>query len=171
MSEQVAVRTGIEGWLCRVALVGMMWVLSCCGRALPPFEPPLPRTEVQRVRATAYTHVESDHRQYGRRNALGTSLRYGEVSSAAADWSRWPAGTVFRVLETGRLYEVDDYGWALAGTNTIDLYTPDRRRMNEWGARRVHVQVLQWGDMRRSQQVLYPRRKHRHVARMLKQMR
>ena len=32
--------------------------------------------------------------------------------SAAADWSRWPAGTTFRIVSTGQLYRVDDYGWA-----------------------------------------------------------
>src|SRR4029434_5495046 len=41
--------------------------------------------------------------------------------SAAADWARWPAGTIFRVLSTGQLYRVEDYGWALSGRNTIDL--------------------------------------------------
>ena len=41
--------------------------------------------------------------------------------SAAADWSRWPAGTIFRVPPDRQLYKVDDYGWALSGRNTIDL--------------------------------------------------
>jgi len=37
-----------------------------------------------------------------------------QIGSAAADWSRWPAGTVFRLISTGQVYRVDDYGWALA---------------------------------------------------------
>lgn len=158
----------------KFASLGMtvgIFLLSGCGRSLPPFEKPLPRTPVQQVRTTAYTHTERDHVRHGNRSALGTPLRYGQVSSAAADWSRWPAGTVFRVLETGQLFEVDDYGWALSGTNTIDLYMPDHRSMNHWGVRRVNIHILHWGDRERSRQVLYPRRKHRHVARMLKQMR
>ncbi|WP_138084159.1 3D domain-containing protein [Phragmitibacter flavus] len=145
--------------------------LTGCGRSLPPFEPPMQRAPFQQVRATAYTHSERDHWKYGRRSALGTPLRAGEMNSAAADWSRWPAGTVFRVMETGQLYQVDDYGWALSGTNTIDLYKPDRSQMNAWGVRRVNLQILHWGDPRESWRVLYPRREHKHVARMLKQMR
>ena len=48
------------------------------------------------------------------------------IGSAAADWSRWPVGTTFKVLSTGQVYKVDDYGWALAGRNTIDLYMASR---------------------------------------------
>lgn len=161
----------ISGHCFAAISVSLMLLVTGCGRSLPPFEKPLPRTQVQYVRTTAYTHSESDHLRHGRRTALGTPLRFGSISSAAADWARWPAGTVFRVMETGQLYEVDDYGWALSGTNTIDLYMPDRRSMQKWGVRRIHIQVLRWGDLERSRQVLYPRRKHRHVARMLKQMR
>ncbi len=143
-------------------------------RKLPPYEEPLKRAAIQKVRTTAYTHSERDHRRHGRRNALGTQLRYdprpGEISSAAADWARWPAGTLFRVIETGELREVDDYGWALAGTNTIDLYMPNRSTMNRWGVRRVHIEILRWGDHRASYRVMKPRRKHRHVKRMLREI-
>ena len=58
-----------------------------------------------------------------------------QIGSAAADWSRWPAGTVFRLLSTGQNYRVEDYGWALSGRNTIDLYMANQREMNKWGAR------------------------------------
>lgn len=140
---------------------------GCASRPLPEYERPLPRARVQSVRTTAYTHTESDHRQHGRSTALGTRLRYGSVRSAAADWSRWPAGTVFRIQETGEIYEVDDYGWALAGTNTVDLYKPSRSQMNAWGVRRVTIENLEWGDADRSLTVLRPRAKHRHVRRMI----
>lgn len=122
---------------------------------------------MQSVRTTAYTHTESDHRQHGRSTALGTRLRSGAVRSAAADWSRWPVGTMFRIQETGETYQVDDYGWALAGTNTIDLYKTSRAQMNAWGVRRVTIENLQWGDADRSLAVLRPRAKHRHVRRMI----
>jgi 3D (Asp-Asp-Asp) domain-containing protein len=122
------------------------------------------------VRTTAYTHTESDHQQYAKRSALGTTLRSGSCRSAAADWSRWPAGTTFRILETGELYQVDDYGWALSGTNTIDLYKPSRAAMNAWGVRRVNIEVLGWGDVDRSLAVLRPRSKYPHVRRMLNQI-
>jgi len=123
-----------------------------------------------KVRTTAYTHSEADHWKYGRKNALGTSLQHGEMNSAAADWSRWPAGTVFRVVATGEIFIVDDYGWALSGTNTIDLYKPSRRAMNEWGVRRVTIEILQWGDVKESYRILKPRAKFRHVKRMVRQI-
>ena len=118
------------------------------------------------MRTTAYTHSEDDHLCHGCRTALGTTLRYGKIRSAAADWSRWPAGTVFRILETGEVCEVDDIGWALAGRNTIDLYKPTRGAMNAWGVRTVNIEILQWGDDASSLSILSKRMKHRHVRRM-----
>jgi 3D (Asp-Asp-Asp) domain-containing protein len=143
---------------------------SCASRPLPKYEKPIARTQFQTVRTTAYTHTESDHRQYAKRNALGTTLLASGARSAAADWSRWPAGTTFRLLDTGELYKVDDYGWALSGTNTIDLYKPSRGAMNAWGVRRVNIEVLCWGDVDRSLAILRPRSKHAHVRRMINQI-
>ena len=87
--------------------------------------------------------------------------------SAAADWSRWPAGTIFRVVSTGQLYRVDDYGWALSGRNTIDLYMATPRDMNGWGARDELIQVVQWGDPEESLRRLAPHQKYRHIHRMV----
>lgn len=143
---------------------------GCAGRSLPPYEKPLARAPAMKIRTTAYTHSESDHVRYGARNALGGQLCCGAINSAAADWSRFPAGTLFRISATGEVFQVDDYGWMLAGTNTIDLYKPSRSSMNEWGVRRVTIEVLQWGDPRKSYAVLKPRDKHRHVRRMVKQI-
>lgn len=151
-------------------LIACLFAAGCASRPLPKYEKPLKRTAVQAVRTTAYTHTESDHRKYARRNALGTQLCCGAINSAAADWSRWPAGTVFRIRETGEIFKVDDYGWALAGTNTIDLYKPSRHAMNSWGVRRVNIEIMQWGDAWKSYAVLKPRSKHAHVKRMLKQI-
>jgi hypothetical protein len=58
----------------------------------------------------------------------------------------------------------------LAGTNTIDLYKPSKSRMNQWGVRRVTIQILEWGDERRSYAMLKPRQKHAHVKRMVRQL-
>ena len=60
--------------------------------------------------------------------------------------------------------------FALSGTNTIDLYKPSRARMNQWGVRRVTIEVLEWGDPERSYALLKPRDKHRHVKRMVRQL-
>jgi 3D (Asp-Asp-Asp) domain-containing protein len=214
-------------------------LLAACGttRPLPVYEAPLAKTDFQTVRTTAYTHTESDHRQFGNHNALGSELRaaarpirtasapralpvdndeeddYRTASldeaplqpfsmtetttrsrpgsairkrtrspavkyivhpnmygSAAADWSRWPAGTVFRLLSTSQIYRVDDYGWALAGRNTIDLYMATPNEMNLWGARSESIQILSWGDPAESLRLLRPRQDHRHIRRMVLQL-
>ena len=121
-----------------------------------------------RVRTTAYTHDEWDHLKYGRSTAIGTRLRYGQIRSAAADWSRYPVGTQFRIKnEPGILYEVDDYGGALVGTGTIDLYKPSFAGMNRWGVRHVDIEVVKWGSFAKSLQILQPRKKFSHIRRMI----
>ena len=215
-------------------------LLTACGttqRALPPYERPLAKADFQNVRTTAYTHTESDHREYSNHNALGGELhaagppnhraeaaaratlayeipraipvnesgsdspplqpfsmedrprdtpttkhatkttrtvkravavsRPPQIGSAAADWSRWPAGTVFRLLSTGQNYRVEDYGWALAGRNTIDLYMPNQREMNSWGARQETIEVVKWGDPQESLQFLRRHQDYRHIKRMV----
>jgi 3D (Asp-Asp-Asp) domain-containing protein len=215
-------------------------LLTACGttqRPLPAYEPPLAKKNFQHVRTTAYTHTESDHRQYSNRNALGGELRAAgpaihraevvtratlayevqrgipvnesgsyspplqrfsmqqrqpvtpgpkraprttravkravvvsrppQIGSAAADWSRWPAGTVFRLLSTGQSYRVEDYGWALSGRNTIDLYMASQREMNSWGAREETIEVLKWGDPQESLQFLRRHQDYRHIKRMV----
>jgi len=223
------------------AVIGALVFSSCesgkTARALPAFEPPLAKTDFQSVRTTAYTHTESDHTQYGARNALGGELRAAgpgirraenvmresalgdsddigirrvsnsgaalqpfsmeerkslsqvtaktkttkgaakravtaskrspRIGSAAADWSRWPAGTTFRLRSTGQVYRVDDYGWALSGRNTIDLYMATRGEMNAWGARQEPIQILQWGDPQESLRFLSQHQNHPHLKRMM----
>jgi 3D (Asp-Asp-Asp) domain-containing protein len=90
-----------------------------------------------------------------------------QIGSAAADWSRWPAGTVFRLLSTGQNYRVEDYGWALSGRNTIDLYMANQREMNSWGAREEAIEVLKWGDPQESLQFLQSHQNYRHIKRMV----
>jgi 3D (Asp-Asp-Asp) domain-containing protein len=90
-----------------------------------------------------------------------------QIGSAAADWSRWPAGTMFRLLSTGQSYRVEDYGWALSGRNTIDLYMPNKREMNSWGARQETIEILKWGDPQESLQFLQRHQDYRHIKRMV----
>ena len=115
------------------------------------------------VRTTAYTHTERG----GRRNALGIYLSGRHVMSAASDWSRWPLGTRFRLVDTNEEYVIDDYGTALIGTGTIDLYKPTRLEMKNWGCRIVDIDILQWGSEEQSLKVLAPRKKHRTVRCMI----
>ncbi|HYY13207.1 MAG TPA: hypothetical protein VE758_02110 [Chthoniobacterales bacterium] len=224
------------------ALGATALLLSACGtisrtRALPRYEPPLAKTDFQNVRTTAYTHTESDHREFSNHNAVGGELhaagpaihraeyvaraiavaepedvgvrrvsnsgvelqpfsleetrstrvtvttrtvvtkrgvkravaasRAPRIGSAAADWSRWPLGTTFRLLSTGQIYRVEDYGWALSGRNTIDLYMANARDMNNWGARMEPIQILQWGNPDESLRLLEPHQSYPHIRRMV----
>ncbi len=124
---------------------------------------------IHNVKTTAYTHSEADHLKHGTQTAAGGSLKYGEVRSAAADWSVYPVGTKFKIEGEPFVYEVDDYGSALVGTHTIDLYKPTKASVNSWGARHVSINVLEWGSARRSLAILKPRAKkagavHKMVA-------
>ena len=225
------------------AAIGAL-LLSSCGttatRALPPYEPPLAKSDFQTVRTTAYTHTESDHLQFSNRNALGGQLQAAgppihraentrvpldiggdymiasyttapqpfsmdepkpavrratrvttttttrtvkvvrgkrmvvkarvqppKIGSAAADWSRWPVGTTFRLLSTGQIYRVEDYGWALAGRNTIDLYMASQAEMNGWGTRHEPIQILKWGDPEESLRFLQSHQDYKHIRRMV----
>ena len=219
--------------LLAVAVIAALLLSACetSTRVLPQYESRLGRSDFQTVRTTAYTHTESDHREFSNHNALGGELhaagpaihraeniaratpvegndegdvqrvsnsgtpvqpfsmepgvnrrvtttttttrstyalpRSAVYGSAAADWSRWPAGTIFRLLSTGQIYRVDDYGWALSGRNTIDLYMATRGEMNAWGARKESIQVLQWGDTQESLRLLAPHQGSRHIKRMI----
>lgn len=117
------------------------------------------------VRTTAYCVHERGGG--GRRNAVGEYLSGRIVRSAAADWSRFPLGTRFRIIDTHEEYIIDDYGTALIGTNTIDLYKSTRLEMKQWGVRHVDIDILQWGSEEQSVKVLTPRAKHKCVHRML----
>jgi 3D (Asp-Asp-Asp) domain-containing protein len=99
--------------------------------------------------------------------SLGKRGRPPQIGSAAADWSRWPAGTVFRLLSTGQNYRVEDYGWALSGRNTIDLYMANQREMNSWGARQETIEILKWGDPQESLQFLRRHQDYKHIKRMV----
>ena len=118
---------------------------------------------ISNVRTTAYTRAEKG----GPRNALGTYLSGRHMMSAASDWSVFPVGTRFRIVSTREEYIVDDYGAALVGTNTIDLYKPTKLEMKRWGVRNVDIDILQWGSEEKSLQVLGPRAKHAQVQKMI----
>ena len=113
------------------------------------------------VRTTAYHHSEPG----GRVTACGGYLK--PTHSAAADWSWLPAGTKFRIVETGEDYVVEDYGSALVGKYTIDLYKSTRKEMNRWGVRYVNIEIIEMGSYKVSLAVLKPRQKYWHVRQMV----
>lgn len=119
------------------------------------------------VKTTAYTHSERDHRKYGANAASGEHLKYGTVRSAATDWSVYPVGTVFKIEGEPYLYQVDDYGSALVGTNTIDLYKPTKGAMNAYGSKSVNIQVVRWGSFSKSLAIMRPRSKYPHIKQMV----
>jgi 3D (Asp-Asp-Asp) domain-containing protein len=118
---------------------------------------------IANVRTTAYTHTEKG----GRHNAVGVRLSGSNVMSAASDWSRFPLGTRFQIVGTSDRYVIDDYGSALIGTNTIDLYKTSRAAMRQWGMRHVDIDVIEWGSKEQSLKVLRPRAKNRIIRRMI----
>jgi 3D (Asp-Asp-Asp) domain-containing protein len=135
--------------------------VSNSGAILQPFSMDETRTTT-RVKTT--TRVTKTTRVVKRAIAVAKAPQIG---SAAADWSRWPMGTSFRLLSTGQMYRVEDYGWALSGRNTIDLYMSNQREMNSWGAREETIQVLQWGDPQQSLQFLQSHQNYKHIKRMV----
>jgi 3D (Asp-Asp-Asp) domain-containing protein len=137
--------------------------LASCADAPKPQLVSDARGHRMQVRTTAYTRSEGG----GPHNAIGTHLSGRQVRSAASDWSRFPLGTRFRVVGSKEEYVIDDYGTALVGTNTIDLYKPSRLEMKRWGVRRVDIDVLEWGSWEQSLKVLAPRAKHSIVRRMM----
>jgi 3D (Asp-Asp-Asp) domain-containing protein len=140
-------------------------------RAIPvdengSYSPPLQRFSMEQRRTVAHTAKRPAKSTGKVRRAVAVS-KPPQIGSAAADWSRWPAGTVFRLLSTGQNYRVEDYGWALSGRNTIDLYMANRREMNTWGARPETIEILKWGDAQESLQFLRRHQDYRHIKRMV----
>ncbi|MDA8611313.1 3D domain-containing protein [Candidatus Pacebacteria bacterium] len=118
------------------------------------------------VRTTAYTHTEADHLKYGRKTAIGTTLKYGSEISAAADWSFLPLGTKFQISGRDEIYTVEDYGSALVGTETIDIYHPTKSSMNKWGVRHVDIEIIEWGSFEKSREILKSRTFDHHCKKM-----
>jgi len=136
--------------------------VSNSGTNLQPFS--MEQTTTTKTRTTTTTRVTKT--THGAKRAIAVS-RPPRIGSAAADWSRWPMGTTFRLLSTGQIYRVEDYGWALAGRNTIDLYMASPRDMNSWGARQEPIQILHWGDPQQSLQFLHSHTDYKHIKRMV----
>src|ERR1700749_870174 len=120
------------------------------------------------VRTTAYTQTEAG----GAVNAIGGRLQFGaEQHSAASDWSWLPLGPRFKMLSNGREYVIEDYGSALVGKKTIDLYFPTRAGMRDWGVRNEEIEILEWGSEAMNLKLLTPRTRNNHVATMVAALR
>ncbi len=140
-------------------------VSGCVSVKKAPKEPP----RTMEVRTTAYTHTEPG----GSYSAMGTRLRFGgSLSSAASDWSWMPVGTRFRLCDKGvwRSYVIEDYGSALVGKKTIDLYMPTESMMRAWGVRTIPIEIEEWGSVAMSRMLLSKRRDSGLVRAMLASM-
>ncbi|HRX56243.1 MAG TPA: 3D domain-containing protein [Verrucomicrobiales bacterium] len=162
--------------LCAVALSAGPGGKGHCGDP-PAAASPTPDSSTPKpimstmVRTTAYTHTEADHLRYGIKTALGTDLRYTpEYHSVAADWSRFPLGTKFKIRGYDRLFVVDDYGKGLVGSMTIDVYFNTVKGMNNWGVRHVMIDVLEFGSFVESRKILAVRANYPHCRQMLASM-
>ena len=152
-----------------IALAASCFLVGCAEQSV--VQKPLAAVEaanshlgrMSNVRTTAYTRKEKG----GLRNALGTYLSGHHVMSAASDWSRFPLGTRFRICSTREEFIIDDYGTALVGTSTIDLYKPTKLEMKRWGVRHVDIDILQWGSEEESLKILGPRAKHPTRSKMI----
>ncbi len=131
---------------------------------------PVPRTETVPVVATAYGASAKCNSKWAGKNAIGGRLKSGELTSAAADWSRFPVGTKFRVKETGRVYVVDDYGSAMVGKDKVDLFKTNYRDVYRWGVRDVNLEIIEWGSFEKSLTILKPRSRSRHVRSMVQSL-
>ena len=67
-------------------------------------------------------------------------------------------------IATERTHAV--YRWTLTGTNTVDIYTPNKDYMAAWGRRNVELTVVQWGSYTRSAEILSKRTHYPHCAQM-----
>jgi 3D (Asp-Asp-Asp) domain-containing protein len=143
-------------------LAGVCFLSSCAEQPKQTTSRPSAH-RITNVRTTAYSGGEGS----GHKNAMGGYLSGRHVMSAASDWSRFPLGTRFRIVGTNEEYVIDDYGTALVGTSTIDLYKPSRLEMKRWGVRHIDIDILQWGSEEQSLKVLAPRQKHHIVHRMV----
>lgn len=141
--------------------------LTACSTATVAKKPAAPKTKTVPAVATAYGASAKCNSKWAGRNAIGGRLKSGEVTSAAADWSRFPVGTKFRVKETGRVYVVDDYGSAMVGKDKVDLFKTNYREVYRWGVRQVNLEILEWGSFEKSLAILKPRSRSRHVKSMV----
>ena len=115
--------------------------------------------------------MENEVGAVGNLNAIGTTLRYwGPIRSAAADWSRYPLGTQFKIVGQSQIYEIDDFGSALVGNGTIDFYFPTLEQMDNWGLRYIDIEVIKWGSWHKSLSYLPADSKYWHVRQMYREL-
>ncbi len=135
----------------------MMMALAGCASRGPVGEAYLERTTYQKIYVSSYSGASSSP-DAAAVTARGTRYQSGSISSASADWSRWPVGTIFRVLATGDLYEVDDFTENVVGRNEMLLYKPLRPNVANSPRQYVTIEIITWGSPRKSAAILQQNR-------------
>jgi 3D (Asp-Asp-Asp) domain-containing protein len=115
------------------------------------------------VRTTAYTYS----RHALAKDAKDHRLKTGPEHNAAADWSRLPLGTKFKIAGSNETYVINDYGSALVGTATVDLYMPTHHEMSRWGVRHVPIEIIEPGSYKESLELLKSRTHVPYVRKMV----
>ncbi len=159
-------KTHIIRWLPLWAVLCLATADASTGGAAVGNLPAVPKGKVA-VKASAYSFGAACNGAWAKRNAIGGSLKSGQVNSAAADWSKFPLGTKFRVVESGKIYVVDDYGSAMVGKDKVDLYMSDYSQVDRWGVRNVTLEIIEWGCPERSLAILKPRARPNYIRRMV----
>jgi hypothetical protein len=83
----------------------------------------------------------------------------------------FPVGTQFKIEGRPEIFIIDDYGSALVGTKTIDIYQTSRQGMRKWGVRHVNIQIVKWGCFNKSLDIISDRKKYPHIRKMYAEIR
>ena len=170
MNKQTTSRLSRAAVVLAAALLPACTTADASRQATAAAAAPTKTAKTVPVVATAYGASAKCNSKWAGKNAIGGRLKSGQVTSAAADWSRFPVGTKFRVKETGRVYVVDDYGSAMVGKDKVDLFKTNYRDVYRWGVRNVNLEIIEWGSFEKSLTILKPRSRSRHVKSMVQSL-
>lgn len=145
-----------------ICLITLTLLFSSCNTVLTSMH----TKKTYSIRTTAYCVNEGDHKPYGNKNAMGTTLKDGHI---ACDWSIFPVNTKLKI--GGKVYLVTDYGRFITRKTpipTIDVFQKSRYAMNKWGVRYFNdVEVVEWGSYEQSLQILKRNQRRSHVKQMI----
>jgi hypothetical protein len=71
------------------------------------------------------------------------------------------------MADKAQQYVIEDYGSALVGKQTIDMYMPNMRMVRQWGVKHVEIEILEWGSKQMSLKLLEGRQRRDHVRQMV----
>lgn len=96
----------------------------CCGGVTSGKVTVPAKKKTMAVPATADSNRAESNGPWGQRRAMVGRLWSGQLHSAAADWSRFPLGKKFQVVERGKVYLVDHEGLAIVGKERSPFCIP-----------------------------------------------